>query len=175
LADVEILYDPITVNSGPVGVTLYGLDNIKADTTFTVPKPIETKSGVTLSVPDTVKTDTKLTFAFPDTIKTDSASAIDLQPVVVDQCLRLSLGPLPPTLICLPNRQHVGLTLFGVEVFGLTLDGEARVVVSDLPKPPVVVSAPQAHHPHHDDHDDADTAHPAAREARPPFVIRLGG
>jgi len=100
--------------------------------------------------------------------------------VVVDQCLRLSLGPLPPTLVCLPNRQHLGLTLFGVEVFGLTLDGEARVVVSDLPKPPVVVSAPQAHHARHDDHDhDADAAHAAAapgrREERPPFVIRLGG
>ena len=191
MADLEILYDPITV-----GVT--GLDNIKADTTFTVPKPIDT--SLTLSVPDTVKTDTKLTLSTPDTLKTDAKltlsipdpiktdskaaidtrSAIDLQPVVVDQCFRLSLGALPPTLICLPNRQRLGLTLFGVEVFGLTLDGEAKVVVQDLPRPPHVINVPAppaAQHHAGAVHDHPEPPHAGAGHAEraPPFVVRLGG
>ena len=181
MADVEFEFDPITVNSGPVTVTVDGLDNVKIDYTLTVPKPIETKSGLTLSVPDPIKADAKLALSIPDPIKTDSKAAIDLQPVVVDQCLRLSLGPLPPTLICLPNRQRIGLTLFGVEVLGLTLDGEARVVVGDLPRGPFVVNAPAPHAgPHHAEHVEHAEPEPRPAEAPHPkrdgpFVVRLGG
>ena len=154
MADIEIAYDPISITSGPVDIT--GLDNIK----LAVTQPIETKSAVTLSVPDTVKTDTKHTVSVPDTIKTDgklatdskiltdSKAAIDLQPVVLDQCLKITLGPLPVTQICFPNRQRIGLTLFGVEVFGLTLDGEAQILVGDPPRPPRLVAAPVNHPPH---------------------------
>lgn len=179
MADLEIQYDPITVNGGPVTVTLAGLDNIKVDQTLSVPKPIETKSSLTLSIPDTVKTDSKLTYSFPDPIKTEAKAAIDLQPVVVDQCLRLSLGPLPPTLVCLPNRQRVGLTVFGVEVLGLTLEGEAKLVVQDLPHPAHVINLPAPHHQtHHEPHGaQAGHAEPASitPAKSPPFVVRLGG
>jgi hypothetical protein len=178
VADIEITYDPITVSSGPVTVDVTGLNDIKVDAKLAVTQPIETKSSLTLSVPDTVKTDTKLTYSIPDPIKTQSSSAIDLQPVVVDQCLRLSLGPLPPTLVCLPNRQHLGLTLFGVEVIGVTLDGEARIVVEDLPKCPYVVSAPAPAPTAHHGFDELDAAvHEFAPQpaSRTPFVVRLGG
>lgn len=184
MADLEILYDPITVNGGPFTLDVKGLDNIKADTTFTVSKPIDT--SLTLSVPDTVKTDTKLTLSVPDTIKTDAKaaidtrSAIDLQPVVVDQCLKLSLGALPPTLVCLPSHQRIGLTVFGVEVFGLTYQGESKVVVSDLPKPPHIinVSAPKVVQKPAADcvADVVPPPHPAEPPRKsPPFVVRLGG
>lgn len=182
MADLEILYDPITV-----GIT--GLDNIKTDSKFAVTQPIDT--SLTLSVPDTVKSDSKLTLSIPDTIKTDAKaaidtkssidtkSAIDLQPVVVDQCLKLSLGALPPTLVCLPSHQRIGLTVFGVEVFGLTYQGESKVVVSDLPKhphiinvtaPPVVRKA--AEDCHEPEHDAPEPPHP---QKSAPFVVRLGG
>jgi hypothetical protein len=181
LADLEILYDPITVNSGPITVALTGLDNVKVDGNLTVTKPIVTSS--TLSIPK-LDTDSKFALTIPDPIKTDSKAAIDLQPVVVDQCLRLSLGPLPPTQVCLPNRQRLGLTLFGVEVFGITLEGEARVVVCDLPKQPQVVrvSAPTAQEaeapPRREDTRPGKTS---GAQARPPvtpgrpFVVRLPG
>ena len=183
MADVEILYDPITVTSGPVTLAVTGLDNVKVDSKFAVTQPIETKSALTLSVPETVKTDGKLSFSIPEPIKTEAKAAIDLQPVVVDQCLRLSLGALPPTLVCLPNRQRIGLTLFGVEVFGLTLDGEASIMVGDLPRAPHLVSAStHAPWPHGDDggHPEphgAEPHHPEPSRSgrRPPFVVRLGG
>lgn len=185
MADLEILYDPITVTSGPVTIGVTGLDNIKVDQKLAVTQPIETKSSLTLSVPDTVKTDSKLTFSIPEPIKTEAKAAIDLQPVVVDQCFRLSLGALPPTLVCLPNRQRVALTLFGVEVFGLTLDGEAKVVVQDLPRPAHVINLPAPHAAHHEAGahlDHLPGVEPAERpgatqpaQAVQPFVIRLGG
>jgi hypothetical protein len=212
VADLEILYDPITLNGGPFTLDVQGLDNIKTDSKFAVTQPIDT--SLTLKVPDTVKTDTKLTISIPDTIKTDSKaaidtksaldtrSAIDLQPVVVDQCLKLSLGALPPTLVCLPTHQRLGLTLFGVEVFGLTFEGESRVVVSDLPKHPHIinVTAPKVvhntaaecaapepgcgrddrddleHGEHHDHagHHDQGAPEPGRSGTSPPFVVRLG-
>lgn len=183
MADLEILYDPITV-----GVT--GLDNIKTDSKFAVTQPIDT--SLTLSVPDTVKTDAKLTLSIPDTIKTDAKaaidtkssldtrSAIDLQPVVLDQCFKLSLGALPPTLICLPSHQRIGLTLFGVEVFGLTYEGESKVVVSDLPKPPHIINVSAPKVVQKPAADCATEVEPQPRPAEPqrkspPFVVRLGG
>lgn len=184
MADLEITYDPITLNSGPITVGLNGLDNIKVDGKLAVTQPIETSSALTLSIPDTVKTDSKFALSIPDPIrtelKTDSKAEIDLQPVVVDQCLRLSLGPLPPTMVCLPTRQRLGLTLFGVEVFGLTFEGESRVVVSDLPKPPHIVHAATPHDGGHGPPGHAHHAEPPAGTSPPqgpkaPFVVRLGG
>jgi hypothetical protein len=160
---IDVNYDPITVNSGPVTVTIDGLDNIKVDGTLAVPKPIDLDTSLTLKVPDPIKTDSKLAFTIPEPIKTDSKAAIDLRPVVLDQCLRLSLGPLPATRVCLPNRQRVGLTLFGVEVFGLTLDGEAQVIVGEPQRQTHVVSGEAR--VIHSDHD----------HGRPSLHIRLGG
>jgi hypothetical protein len=146
MADIEVAYDPISVNSGPVSVTVAGLNDIK----LAVTEPIETKSALTLSVPDPIKTDStakletdsKFALALPDPIRTESKAALDLQPVVLDQCLRLTLGPLPLTRICLPNRQRIGFTLFGTEIFGVTLDGEAQFLIGEPPKHPQVVATP---------------------------------
>ncbi len=137
MASIEVTYDPITINSGPVTVDVNGLNDIGV--TLSVPKPIETDTTLTLKTPDTLKTDTTLTLKTPDTFKTDfesksaidTKSAIDLQPVAIDQCLRLSLAPLPATRICYPNRQRISLSLFGVEVFGMALEGEAKVLVGE--------------------------------------------
>ena len=175
MADVEVTYDPITVNSGPVNVAVTGLNDIKLDAKLAVTEPIESK--LTLSVPEPIKaelksdlqadltSDGKFAFTIPEPIRTDSKAAIDLQPVVLDQCLRLSLGPLPATRISLPNRQRVGLTLFGVEVLSLTLDGEAQVLVGAPLKQAHVVTLGQhqysdePHHDHAHHHGDDDYRH----------------
>jgi hypothetical protein len=71
--------------------------------------------------------------------------------VVLDQCLRLSLGPLPATRVCLPNRQRIGLTVFGVEVLGLTLDGEAQVVIGEPHRQPHVIGGETRHDEPHEE------------------------
>jgi hypothetical protein len=189
MADIEVAYDPISVNSGPVTVTVAGLNDIK----LSVTEPIETKSSVSLSIPDPIKvdatakldTDNKFALALPDPIRTESRAALDLQPVVLDQCLRLTLGPLPLTHICLPNRQRIGFTLFGKEIFGLTLDGEAQFLIGDPPKHPQVVAAPVNHPPRvHLAHMHADPPPSSAggaagdairAEPGAGLVVRLGG
>lgn len=173
MADLEIVYEPITVNSGPVTVGVTGLDNVKVDAKLAITEPIETSSSLTLSVPEPVKTDSKFALSLPDPIRTETAAAIGLRPVVVDQCLRLSLGPLPPTQICLPSRQRLALSVFGVEVFGLTLEGEARVVVSDLPGPSHIVRIDSGKESPGCEQPGREAAEPAER--KPPFVVRLGG
>ncbi|MFB0610965.1 hypothetical protein [Aurantiacibacter poecillastricola] len=136
MADIDVNYDPITVNSGPIAIGINGLDDIR----IRYPDPIQTDADVDaelrLRIPDPIRTDGKLRFdsASELTSRSDVNASVDLQPVVLDQCLRLSLAPLPPTRICLPSRQRVSLSLFGVEVVGVTLEGEARVDVTDLPR-----------------------------------------
>lgn len=140
MADIDVSYDPITVNSGPVTIAVDGLDDIK----LSIPEPIKTDS--VLRVPDTFKSDGQFAFTIPDPIRTDAKAdvraGIDIQPVVLDQCLRLSLGPLPPTRICLPNRQRLGLTVFGVEIFGLTFDGEANILIGPPERQTHIVQRP---------------------------------
>ncbi|MBV7257796.1 hypothetical protein KCG44_13500 [Pacificimonas sp. WHA3] len=140
MADVDVNYDPITVNSGPVNVDITGLDDVRIRFPDPIRTEAEVESELTLRIPDMIQTDSKLRLdsASDITATSDVNANVDLQPVVLDQCLRLSLAPLPPTRICLPSRQHVGLRLFGVEVVGVTLEGEARIDISDLPKAPFI-------------------------------------
>ena len=187
MADVDVTYDPITVNSGPVTVAVTGLNDIKVDAKFAVTEPIESK--LTLSVPEPIKgelksdlksdltSDGKFAFTIPEPIRTDSRAAIDLQPVVLDQCLRLSLGPLPSTRICLPNRQRIGLTLFGVEVLGLTLDGEAQVLVGEPQKQAHVVNLGQHRfdHDQHRDQADHESRHDHAQHHHDDGQVRGAG
>lgn len=152
MADVDVTYDPITVLSGPVSVGINGLDDLR----IRFPDPIETKADVTgnaradvtLHIPEPVRTDGKLRLdsASDVTTRSDVNAAIDLQPVVLDQCLRLSLAPLPPTRVCLPSQQRIALSLFGIEIVGLTIESETRLDVSALPAAPFVrVAAPARH------------------------------
>ncbi len=145
MPDLDVNFDPITVNSGPVTIDIQGLDDLR----IRFPDTIATETELTLRVPDPIQTDSKLrvdsaselTTTSDITTRSDVNTNVDLQPVVLDQCLRLSLGPLPPTRICLPSRQHVGFSLFGIEIVGVTLEGEARVDVSELPKRPFIRTA----------------------------------
>jgi hypothetical protein len=186
VASIEVDYDPIsiTASSGPVTVDVTGLNDIKlavtqpittdATATLKVPDPITTDSTLTLVVPDPIKTDSSLTFTIPEPIRTDSRAEIDLQPIALDQCLRLSLGPLPLTRICLPNRQRIGLTVFGVEVLGLTLDGEAQVLVGEPHRQAHVIGPGEQHFDHDARHGRRnDPGDEAAGDGA--FRVRLSG
>lgn len=147
MADIDVVYDPISINSGPVTVAVTGLDDIR----LAITEPVRTESETVLKVPDTFKSDGKFALTIPETVRSDAKAdlkaGIDIQPVVFDQCLRVSLGPLPATRICLPNRQHLGLTLFGVEVFGITLEGEANILVGPPARQTHLVQRPASQRP----------------------------
>jgi hypothetical protein len=146
MADVDVHYGPVTVVQEPVTVTVEGLD----DTTNTVK----------LETPQPLRSETTSTLVIRDPIRTESTASLDVKPLALDQCLHVRLGPLPPTCIRQPYRLHVGLTFFGVEVFGLSVRGEAETTVTDIPTRPQVVSG------------DREGAAPAAGGR--PLRIRLG-
>lgn len=151
MADVDVHYDPITVNSGDVTVDVKGLNDIKSAVTLATPQPLrlETDSGVKLdqSLKSESRLDTasKVELAITQPIKTESTAGLDIKPLALDQCLRISLGPLPPTCVRQPYQQRIGFTLFGVEIFGFNLSGETQVMVTDIPaKPHVALGGEQA-------------------------------
>ena len=66
-------------------------------------------------------------------------TTIDVKPLVVDLCYTVNVGRLPETKIRNPYRHHIGLTLFGTEVVGVTFEGEQDTVIEDLHRQPMVV------------------------------------
>jgi hypothetical protein len=151
MADFDVHYDPITVNNSDVTVDLKGLDNVKTALTLATPEALklETDSDVkleqsfnsegTLETTSKLDTTSKIDFAVTQPIETESRAELDIKPLALDQCLRISFGPLPPTCVRQPYQQRIGFTLFGVEVFGLNLSGESQVVVTEVPSRPHVV------------------------------------
>ena len=122
----------VNVNNGPISVDadstvdIVGLDNIKV-TARLEPTPLETKS--TQTVDGTLETKSEVTS------DSKSALSVDLKPVALDVCLN---SKLPHGEIDQPFSWHVGLTWFGMEVFGVNFGGESRVVLKDSPRKPVV-------------------------------------
>jgi hypothetical protein len=63
---------------------------------------------------------------------------IDLKPVAIDSCQTLKFAPFPETRICQPYRHHVALTMFGVELMGVSYDGESKQLIDSPHRPQVV-------------------------------------
>jgi len=138
MADLDIHYDPITVNSNPATVTIQGLDNLKDTITLQTPQPLKSETKSEFNFPSPIKTETKVELAITQPIRTESKAELDIKPLAFDQCLTIRLAPLPPTCIRQPYQQHFGVTLFGVEWLGLNLQGELQTIISDPPRQPQV-------------------------------------
>ena len=63
---------------------------------------------------------------------------IDLKPVAIDTCQTLRLAPLPETQVCQPYRHHVRYTLFGIELMGVSYDGESKQLIESPRRPQLV-------------------------------------
>jgi hypothetical protein len=100
--------------------------------------------------------DSRQEIAVTDPIRTDASSTVDLKPVALDVCVRTGQASIPPTHICEPYNHRIGLSLLGVEVFGIAWCGESQTIVDDrrmhpsiawgavMPSPPLHVSPPHA-------------------------------
>lgn len=114
--------------------------------------PIETRTemggtgtplaaSVSIAIPDPIQTDSqsKTEFAVTQPIETSSDMRLDVKPVVVDLCLTAGIGKIPRISITRPYDHHVSLRVLGMEIFGLDLHGQNRMVVDDLPPRPATV------------------------------------
>jgi len=120
----------VNVNNSPISVDadstvdIVGLDRIQV-TARLEPSPLKAES--IQKIDGNVETKSDLTS------DSKSAVSVDLKPVALDVCLN---SKLPQGEIDQPFGWHVGLTWFGLEVFGVKFGGESRVVLRDLPRKP---------------------------------------
>lgn len=128
-------------------------------------KPLTQTTNQSLELkPVKVDSNSRQEVAYTDPIRTDASSnsTLDLKPIALDVCMRTGPASLPPTHVCEPYHHRIGLTLLGVEVFGVAWSGETQTIVQDRGGRPMVawgpvVSAPptvhvdlpqHGHHPH---------------------------
>jgi hypothetical protein len=123
-------------------VDVVGLDNLKADLKLELPQPLETSASQEITVNpvsasvdakneltlNPISADTKSELKV-DPLSTDSSMTIDLKPAVVDLCATINIGKLPNACIKQPYHHHVGFTLWGAEVWGMTFSGEQSTII----------------------------------------------
>ena len=156
--------ETVTVTSTDTGtVDIIGLDDVQV--TLNVPDPITTNSTLTttststLLVPDPIKNDisTKSDIGMKSDLTLDIKPldvTLDVKPVVLDLCYTVNVGRIPETRIRNPYRHHIGLTLFGTEVLGMTFEGEQDTVIEDLHRQPMVVEGHESfEHGHGHEHE----------------------
>ena len=94
-------------------------------------------------------------------VRTDANSTLDLKPVAMDVTVRTGQASIPPTHVCEPYHHRIGLTILGIELFGLALSGDSQTIVDNRRSHPVtvfgdVLPAPTQHvplpHGHHHEH-----------------------
>ena len=99
-------------------------------------KPITQTSNQALELKP-VRLDSRQELAVTEPIRTDansnSNSTLDLKPLVIDVCSRTGQASLPPTHVCQPYQHRIGFTVLGVELFGITMSGDAQTIVDDQP------------------------------------------
>jgi len=127
-----------TVNSDVAAdVTLGGLNDINVDSKLAS----DSKVLATVTSDGKLATDSKV--KSDSSVSSDSrvatTSNVDLAPVAVDTCVRVELGPLPPTRFTTPWEQRFGVSVLGYEVLAWTVSGcTATTVAPAIPEPRVV-------------------------------------
>lgn len=129
-------------------------------------KPLNQTSNQTLDLRP-VNVDSRQEIAVTDPIRTDASSTLDLKPVALDLCVRTGQASLLPTHVCEPYHHRIGLTMLGIELFGVAWSGDSQTIVEDprarpmvawgevAPAPRMDVGLPQHvphKHPGHHDH-----------------------
>jgi len=130
-----------TVAVGGTGSTIQvdaDLDNIRikelapinVNSNVAVTQPIVTQSSSTSDS----KADINLKVD-PLKVTSDSTSAIDVKPLAIDSCQTLKLAPLPPIKMEQPYSQHFGITLMGMELWGINVSGKSEMCLHSPTKP----------------------------------------
>jgi hypothetical protein len=142
-------------------------------------KPISQTSSETLELKP-VNIDSRQELAVTEPIRTDANSTLDLKPLVIDVCSRTGQASLPPTHVCQPYQHRIGFTVMGVELFGITMSGDAQTIVDDKPKGgPAIAWGPVVEAPRRQFHVDLPAEPPSHHhgdhEGRDDIRFKLSG
>lgn len=128
-------------NSGTTTVDVVGLDNVDVRTELVLPQPLKAEQVLDLRLPQPLRTEGRNEFAITQPVVTDNRNRmeLDVKPVVMDLCLKLDIGKVPPTRIRQPYNLHFGFTWLGLELLGFNFYGESQTIVeANDPGPKVV-------------------------------------
>jgi hypothetical protein len=134
-SSIDVKVEPSTTT-----VDVVGLDDI--DVTSHWPDQLRTKAETTSTATSTstAKSDlTNDTHLRVDPLKTDSSLSLDVKPAVVDLCVTANIGKVPNLCIRQPYQHRIGMTLYGVELWGITFSGEQQMVAEELDRQAHVV------------------------------------
>jgi len=122
---------------------LAGLDNMKltlaGGTTTTLAGENTLHSDAALTLAPVTTTSTIDLKPVTTTASVDTTSNFDLKPVAVDSCVRLELAPPPATEICTPYETTWSWSLFGLEIFALSVSGQSSTHVRPERPDPLVI------------------------------------
>jgi hypothetical protein len=166
--------DDINVESS---TKLEGGDPIKTETKVEGGDPIKTEASSSIELKPVeadldLDTDTVLEVK---PLETDSSITVDLKPAVVDLCLTANIGKVPDVCVRQPYEHHVGMTLFGMEIWGFTFSGEQRTTVEGLDRTPKVAgrTGPGAWPPRATEAQAYESPPAAARPTRQAGGLRI--
>lgn len=131
---------------------------------------IDTQSDVTHHFdPLTTNSTSAVTIETPSPLVTTATvtSAVSLEPIVSDACVRIELAPLPPTEVCQPYRSRLAFTVLGFELFAWETSGESQVLIPGGRRRVALPGASRAAAPSH-------RATPP-RHVGPGLRVRIGG
>ena len=139
----------VDVNSESTAtVDIVGLDDMDVDAdinqtlTLNLPQPLRTEGSNVIELKpidaDLDTTNTTHLTVDPLTTTSTTSSTVDLKPVVLDLCLTANVGKLPNVCIRQPYHHHIGLTMFGYELWGISFSGEQQTVIDELDRRPQV-------------------------------------
>jgi hypothetical protein len=125
--------------------TINSTSNSQLDANTTAQLQIAGLDNVRVTSNADSKNDVRLAITEP--IRTDSSSRmeLDVKPLQTEFCLKLGLDRFPSTKICKPIHKHIGITMFGQELFGLSYSEEKKTIIEDLGHRPVVIGGPETH------------------------------
>jgi hypothetical protein len=151
-------------------VSIQGLDDVNVDSTVTVKTDGPVESSMSLETPEPLRTRSEIVLPEPVVTSSDVRSRLDVEPIVSDSCIRLTIGDLPATRVCQPVEGRWAFTVFGVEVFAFESSGLAQTYVEPLDRGPVVITAGEGHRPTGVTHGRGDMPPPARGD---PIRIRV--
>ncbi len=142
----------VDVSLDNIKVDINSDSNINADINSTsnmdMTANVDSKSNINLDtskihteivLPQPLKTESRFAITEPIVSQNTSDIGLDIRPMVMDFCFKFEFGKLPPTCIRRPYHHHLGVTLFGIELFGLTFSGDSTIMIDEVQKRPQVV------------------------------------
>jgi hypothetical protein len=126
--DVSLSVDLIGLEDIDPTITLQGGQAIKTESKFEADASVKTDVSLAVQpVAGSLSLDVK-----------PLAASVEVKPLSADLCINVGLKSIPATRLSAPFFSRIGFSLFGIEIFGLSFNGERRLCIENISDEPQV-------------------------------------